>query len=297
LTALLATSGVSAAVSTTQYHLAGSDGTSWTDLDPGALASTITPVASGTLIISGNADLWTANAGYNQDLAIFVSGGAYGAGRVVAWKESGGNAGTFSPNAALVQASIPVTAATAYQVRLQWKTNKPAGAATIFAGAGPIAGQFSPTSLLLRAVPSTSFTSAAVSTAQYQLAGSDGSTWADIDAASLVLTVAPSTGSCLAILTGNADLWTATAGLNQDLAIDVNGNTVGWKESGGFAGTFSPNAAMVQAVTPMVAGSSYTVKLRWKANRPAGGGTIYAGAGPIAGQFSPTSLSAQLVCG
>jgi hypothetical protein len=39
------------------------------------------------------------------------------------------------------------------------------------------------------------------------------------------------------------------------------------------------------------------VKLRWKTNKPAGAASIYAGAGPINGQFSPTTLSAQLICG
>jgi hypothetical protein len=118
----------------------------------------------------------------------------------------------------------------------------------------------------------------------------------DIDSTSatpLVLTITPTVNS-VAILSGNADLWTANPGYNQDIGIDVNGTITAWKESGGFAGTFSPNAAMVQTVFPMSAGTTYTVKIRWKANKPASGATIYAGAGPSA-PFSPTSLTALLI--
>jgi hypothetical protein len=66
---------------------------------------------------------------------------------------------------------------------------------------------------------------------------------------------------------------------------------VGWKESGGFAGTFSPNAAFVQTVIPLKGATTYTVVLEWKANH-ATIGTIYAaaGAGPA---FSPTRLTAR----
>jgi hypothetical protein len=295
LTALLQPTGLSSAVSTKQYGLAASNGSTWTDVDASALSTTFTPAVSGNAFVGGNADLWTATAGVDQDLGLFVSGGAYGAGQLVAWKESGGFAGTFSPNAAFVQAVIPVTAATTYTVKLKWKANHPT-AATIFAGAGPIAGNFSPTSLVVQALPATTVPSSAVSTSQYALTGSNGTSWSDLDAAKLVLNIT-SPGNCLAVLTGNADLWTANAGFNQDLGIDVNGTLVAWKESGGFAGTFSPNAAFSQAVVQMTPGGSYAVKLRWKTNKPAGGATIYAGAGPIAGQFSPTTLSANLICG
>jgi hypothetical protein len=70
---------------------------------------------------------------------------------------------------------------------------------------------------------------------------------------------------------------------------------VAWKESGGFAGTFSPNAAFVESVYAMSAGSTYVFKLKWKTNTSAAGATIFAGAGPIGGQYSPTSLTAQLI--
>ncbi len=295
LTAVLQPTGLSSAVSTQQYGLAASNGSAWVDVDPSALSSTFTPAVSGNAFLGGNADLWTATAGVDQDLGLFVSGGAFGAGQLVAWKESGGFAGTFSPNAAFDQAVIPVTAATTYTVKLKWKANHPTGA-TVFAGAGPIAGRFSPTSLVVQALPATTVPSSAVSTSQYALTGSGGTTWSDLDATRLALNIT-SPGNCLAVLTGNADLWTANAGFNQDLGIDVNGTIVAWKESGGFAGTFSPNAAFTQGVVQMTPGGSYAVKLRWKTNKPAGAASIYAGAGPINGQFSPITLSAQLVCG
>ena len=100
-----------------------------------------------TVLVSGNADLWTANSGYNQDLGIFVSVNG-GAPTLVAWKESGGFAGTFSPNAAFVQAVYTMNPGNSYVFSLWWKTNKPASG-TIFAGAGPIGSAFSPTRLTI----------------------------------------------------------------------------------------------------------------------------------------------------
>ena len=97
---------------------------------------------NGFAIASGNADLWTVNAGFNQDLGIQVWGGAYPtmAGRPEAWKESGGFAGTYSPNAAAVQAVLPVVAGTTYVFQLVGKTNKP-DPGSIEIGAGPASGR------------------------------------------------------------------------------------------------------------------------------------------------------------
>lgn len=139
----------------------------------------------------------------------------------------------------------------------------------------------------------------AVSTKQYLLGGSDGVTWVDMDPALLKLTIV-SPNNARAIIFANADLWTDTAYLNQDLAITVNGQVHSWKESGG-PGTFSPNAAFVHAVFgDFFAGTTYTVKLQWKANKAAANANqhIVAGAGPYpAGSttFSPTRLSVQLI--
>jgi hypothetical protein len=135
------------AVSNQQYHLTNSDGVTWADLDAANLKLNIIPAFNARAIISGNADLWTANAGYNQDLGIFISGGAYGSGQIVAWKESGGSAGTFSPNAAFVETTQPLLKGIAYTVKLRWKANRSAAGTTIYAGAGPIDGHYSPTRL------------------------------------------------------------------------------------------------------------------------------------------------------
>ena len=275
------------AQSTQQYSLANSDGSSWRDIDAANLSISLTPGADVTALISGNADLWTATAGYNQDLAIDINGST------AAWKESGGFAGTFSPNAAFVQLVAPLTAGTSYMVKLRWKTNKAAAGATIYAGAGPIGNAFSPTRLTIQLAPSDTSIASVASTQQYSLLNSNGSTWMDLDAVHLSQTFTPSV-SGVAIVSGNADLWTENAGFNQDLAISVNGAIAAWKESGGFAGTFSPNAAFVEAVVPMTGGTVYTAKLQWKTNKPSGA-TIHAGAGPISGQFSPTRLTLEFV--
>jgi hypothetical protein len=281
-----ASANVTDKVSTLQYTLTGSNGSTWVDLDGTNLSTTITPLSDSVALLGGNADLFTADTGYNQDLAITVNG------TVVAWKESGGFAGTFSPNAAFVQARVVMTHGVAYTIKLQWKANK-ADTGSIWAGAGPISGRFSPTRLTAELFPTGTNPFSAVSTQQYTLSNSDGTTWQDIDATNLALSFTPST-SCQAIVGGNADLFTATAGFNQDIALNVNGGVAAWKESGGFAGIFSPNAAYVQAVINLNSGTPYTFKLQWKTNK-SGVSTIYAGAGPISGLFSPTSLSVKLV--
>jgi hypothetical protein len=143
------------AVITTQKSLANSDGVTWTDMDPANLVLIIAPAYDCQAILSANADLWTANAGFNQDIGISVSGGAYptAVGQPEAWKESGGFAGTFSPNAAYVETVVALAAGTVYTIKAQWKTNKP-GTSTIFCGAGPINSNFSPTRLTARLVVS-----------------------------------------------------------------------------------------------------------------------------------------------
>jgi len=270
-----------------QYSLTGSNGTGWNQIDPTLLAGTFSEPVDGTFILGANADLWTAQAGFNQDLGIGVNG------TVVAWKESGGFAGSFSPNAAFVQATLPVTANIRYNLDLRWKTNKSEGSATVYSGAGPdpAFGKYSPTSLSIEFVPSTNVVDRN-STQQYLLSNGDGKTWTDLGGASLSDSLSVP-AACAAVITGNADLWTATAGYNQDLAVVVDGQVAAWKESGGFAGTFSPNAAAVQVVQPLLAGTLYTIKLQWTTNKP-DPGTIYAGAGSAA-PFSPTRLTIQLV--
>ena len=309
--------GVYSRVSNRQYTLANSDGTTWIDLDSTSsspLTMTVTPSTSSQAIISGNVDLWTSQAGYNQDLGINIAeaSSAQYPGNIVAWKESGGFAGTFSPNAAYVQTVFPMTAGTTYHIKLQWKANKNAAGATIWAGAGPWPGSgssFSPSRLSVALVPAAGGpVNTAVDTHQLTVNNSDGNTWTDMDSTSatpLSLTVTPTVNS-MAVLSGNSDLWTSSAGFNQDIGIYVQeanatqypSNIVAWKESGGFAGTFSPNAAFVQTVFPMTAGTTYHIKLQWKANKNAAGATIWAGAGPWPGtttSFSPTRLTALLV--
>jgi hypothetical protein len=152
----------------------------------------------------------------------------------------------------------------------------------------------------------------AVTTKQLGLQNSDGQTFADMmpvpgltGGPDLVLSITPAF-NCVAILMGNASLFTNTAGINQDIGIFVSGSTapqgiVGWAEAGGFNGTFSPNAAFVQAVYPMTRGTVYNVRLKWKANKAQSGSqSIYSGAGPFpAGSgstnTSPTRLTALLV--
>jgi len=285
------------AVSTNQYQLTGNNGSTWQTMDATNLSVTVKPTATTQAVIGGNADLWTATAGINQDLGIAVTDNA-GASQLLAWKESGGKAGTFSPNAAYVQAVMTLTAGHTYVFRLQWKTNIAEGSAIIFAGAGPLTNLFSPSTISVHMMPAANLSSVAT-TAQYSLSGSNGSSWQDMDATNLVLSVT-TTGATSAVVSGNADLWTAVAGINQDIGLWISGGSFGsgqvvaWKESGGNAGTFSPNAAYVQTVVSLAATTSYTVKLQWKSNVSATGKTIYAAAG-LGPAFSPTRLTAELL--
>jgi hypothetical protein len=264
----------------------------------GLTIANFTPAAAGSALISVNVDLWTAIMGVNQDVGIFVTGGTYGTapnGTVVAWKESGGFAGTLSPNAAYAQTVIQVASGVQYTVKVQWKANKQTSG-TIYAAAGN-AGAFSPTRLTLRFFPAGTGLQDASVTTQVWKAGSTGADWTPIDSTNLKLTVMPSANS-LYVLSANADLWTATAGVNQDMAIFISGGAYGsgtlvaWKESGGFAGTFSPNAAFVQTVIPLAISVTYTITLQWKANKSTNG-VIYTGAGN--GPYSPTRITAQLL--
>jgi len=275
-----------------QYNLPNSDGATWMLLDA-ALNTTVVAAANGTIVLGGNVDLFTGQAGFNQDVAIFVQDNAL-ADQLVAWKESGGFAGVFSPNAAFVKATFPAVSGHTYIFKLKWKANKNASGATIYAAAGPGPSPWSQTSLVAQFVPAsgnTVFTSASQN--QYNLPNSDGVTWQEMDPL-LQVTVTPGANTD-SIVGANVDLFTGKAGFNQDVAIFVNDNggpdtLLVWKESGGFAGVFSPNAAAAQATFQMKSGHTYIFKLKWKANKNASGATIYAAAGPGPFPWSNTRL-------
>ena len=131
--------------STLQYSLANSNGVAWQPVSNAAFQFTLTPSVTSTYLLSANADLWTSVAGYNQDIGIMVSGGTFGTGTLVTWKESGGLTGAFSPNAAFAYTDVSLTGATTYTVWLVWKTNRNAPGVSIYAAAGPVNGTFSPT--------------------------------------------------------------------------------------------------------------------------------------------------------
>ena len=291
------------AVSTRQFSLSNSDGVTWKALGSGytqGLPVNVTPAVDSMALITGNADLWTSSAGVNQDLGIAVRttpGSSYPTvpGQPEAWKESGGSNGTFSPNAAAVQVALPLTAGNTYVVTLVWKTNKPTSGA-IYAGAGPIGSDFSPTRLAVQLAPlaSTRIVDFASTNQFHPTVPADGVSFTDLGPGSPAIHYLAS-GNGVAILAGNADLWTTTAGFNQDLAITVNGSVVAWKESGSFGGTYSPNAALVETVIPVAASMTYDVNLQWKPNHDSYHPPIYAGAGPIGGKYSPTRLTLYFI--
>jgi PQQ-like domain len=282
-------SNISSAVSTQQYTMSGNTG-SWVAMDPTNLALTLSPTTNSTVLLSANADLWTSTPSDNQDMAIWISGGSYGAGQVLGWKESGGVNG-YAPNAAYLQTVVNLSGGTTYQVQLMWRSGN--SGKTIWAGAGPLNGTFSPTRLTAEVAPSAGTVSSAVSTQQYSMTGNMGS-WVAMDPTNLALTLSPSATSTT-ILSANADLWTSTPSDNQDMAIWISGGSygsgqvIGWKESGGVNG-YAPNAAYLQTVVTLNAGTTYHIQLMWRSG--ASGTTIWAGAGPLNSSFSPTRLTA-----
>jgi hypothetical protein len=285
---------VQSAVSTAQYVLTGSDGKTWIDMDGAQLALGATRCASSTAVITANADLFTSIAGVNQDIAIFVDADGVPATQPLAWKESGGLNGTFSPNAAYLQAMYPVVVGHSYQVRLKWKANG-ATSGSIYAGAGPLpgGGGYSPARLTIQYYATAPLGQSI--TTQQKLTHSDGTSWIAVPGVAPI-SINPTVNQRV-VLGGNADLWTDTAGINQDIGITLNGALIAWKESGGFNGTYSPNAAFVQATANLTGGQAYSAQLVWKANQAApAGSSIFVGAGPlVSGAFSMTSLFAVVL--
>lgn len=283
------------------YHLdTPNDGgfSSWVEIDA-ALRATVPVTSSGIAIATANIDLWTVQAGFNQDIGIFMQDSANpGLGdQLMAWKESGGFAGTYSPNAAFVQSLVPVVAGNTYTFKLKWKPNKAAAGMTIFAGAGTQLTQFSPTRLTVRLVPASVVFSSVQKRSYHLDTPDDGGfgSWMSLDA-SLDVSVAGADTSVQ--VTANMDLWTAQAGYNQDIGIFVSDNggpdtLIAWKESGGFAGTYSPNAAFVSTTFVTRPGHNYTFRLKWKPNRTAPGGTLFGAGGTAGTEFSPTRLTVE----
>ena len=288
-----------------QSSAQNSAASTWFEVDPG-LRRGVTVGTGQAAIVGANMALWTVLAGYNQDLGIFKfssSGvpcdlGGAGNPNLLAWKESGGFGGTYSPNAAFVQAVL--TNPGQYTVTLCWKANKAAPPNTIYGAAGTAGTYFSPTILTVKTEPAANLVTA-VTNQSYSLMTQQpdaASTWYEIDPALRVTYTAPAGGGVL--LDGNMDLWTARAGFNQDIGIFSGtdcalNHLLAWKESGGFAGTLSPNAALVESLLPVSSGGSYTFTLCWKANKPAPAGTVFGAAGTADTYFSPTRLSLEFL--
>jgi hypothetical protein len=141
------TPGTSLFTATTnqQYHLTGSNGSTWVNIDSTNLVLSFTPTFNALGILSANSSLWTDHGGYNQDLGIFVNGVLH------SWQENGGT-NTFSPNAAFVHGVYgSFLRGTSYTVELRWKTNI-ADPFTIYAGAGSASTGFSPTRVTVQLV-------------------------------------------------------------------------------------------------------------------------------------------------
>ncbi len=284
-----------------RLDFSGGAAASWLDLDNLKFQFT-PPPGNWIAYISGNADLWTSTGGYNQDIGIRLVGGTYPPiqwGWPDNWRESGGSGGTFSPNAAFVQAPYAVTGGTVYTTWLQWKTNQQ-DPNPIFAGAGPIGGRFSPTTLSVVLVPvDPAVTSGGQSVSQYNQPNSDGAYWQTVSGVITPnLLISPSADSDYAVSV-NLDLWTIVSGYNQDIGIVVSGGGFGagtlvaWKESGGLAGIFSPNAAFLTTDLHLPRGTTYTVRAAWKSNTLAQvPNAIMIGAGPMNQAYSPTWLTA-----
>jgi hypothetical protein len=285
-------------VSTAQHQLASSDGATWQPLDPTNLAFELAPPADSIATVMANADLWTAAAGYNQDIGVMVEDDG-AAGVLVGWKESGGAGGTFSPNAAYLEVPYTLHAGHVYRFTVVWKTNRPAQGVTIYAGAGPVGGQFSPTRLAARIISSNDDLAAAYR-GQYHLYGAlpaaDGSGWYEEGDGYVLL---PEFDS-IALVSLNLDSWTSQPGLNQDWAlfVDVDWNflspqLLALSESGGSA-AYSPNALFIQGRFAMSRGHRYHFYLAGRSNPGSDNTNVYLAAGPLSdGTYSTTTISVE----
>lgn len=275
-------------VSTEQASFTGSDGLGW-QLLPG-MQQTFTATRTDKVGLDAEADLWTATAGYNQDLGIFIQDNGSPA-QLLSWKEAAG-AATYSPTPVTVHAILQAQGGHGYVITLRWKTNRNAPRVTIHAGAGPIDGTFSPTRLTV----SETTPDVAVITTQPTLQSSDGATWQPIPGGPSSSLTANNLQN-VATVDASADLFTDTPGYNQDLAIMVSVDgaapvVLDWQESPG-AFRFAPKATFVRVQCPVLSGHTYVFSLAWKTNRNAPGVTIHAGAGPINGSYSPTTLTVE----
>ena len=118
-----------------RYTLTENDGLTWVPLDD-FLAILVTPAATGPAWLHGYANLLTTSYNLGKQLGIRVTGGAYGAGAVVAWQESGGTVLA----SVYVQGMIPLSASVAYTIELVWKCARAMiGDEQIIAGAGTVA--------------------------------------------------------------------------------------------------------------------------------------------------------------
>ena len=306
----------SATAPSAQPTLSSSDGSTWWGMSttPGGAPSLTVSGLSGNgdiAVLGANADLWTSTAGYNQDMAIceFTDVATLPAqcpnANVVVWKEGGG-AAPFSPTGALAQGTYTLGSGHTYSFGVYWKAGRSAGGVTIWAGAGA-SGAHSASRLTVfdTGVPASDPATRVAGTGQPGLGGSNGANWAVMQAGSDDSPISDSitaTQNETAVLSANADLWTASAGYNQDIAIFVSDNggapqLVTWHESGGYSGTYSPDAVFAESTWQLQQGHTYVFTLEWKSNRLAAGAVIWDGAGPIGGAYSPTGLTVRTVIG
>jgi len=126
-------------------QLVNSDGVTWvamTGPSPGFVPGptlTVTPLANCQAIIIANTSVFTDTTTYNQDVGIYVVGGAFPTTANVPeqWQESA-SVGTFAPTALAVTKRLAFVGGTAYTITLRWKSNShsPQLNSNLFAGAG-----------------------------------------------------------------------------------------------------------------------------------------------------------------
>lgn len=283
-------STIARAVSTRSYTLSGSDPNTWKDMDATTLVLHLAPAADESAVLSGNATLWSSAGGSGEQLAISISGGTYGTGKVVTWQWSG-NQAAHSPSAVVTHGVVSLQKRMAYTIKLQWK---PASASSGTIGTGPGA-----TWLTAEILPPGSgiMASTASSGDTYYLPLGAGQDWGSIDSSKLVLHVTPTFDST-AILFASAALVNASDAnsTRPDLGIAVSSPTrgtsvVAWEESNAQgAGAVSP--VSVHGVIPLKAGTAYTITLEWKEAVPT---NFFNSAIRTSPDLSPTQLMAEVI--
>jgi RHS repeat-associated protein/fimbrial isopeptide formation D2 family protein len=292
------------------FTLTSSDGVTWAPMTSqyASMSLCVTAPLTSTAVLTANADMFqtSTQTGINQDLGIAVTPGSTGCGGNTApstvpviWKESGGGT-QYNPASVFVQTVYTMQAGTTYGVALLWKTNTTLPNGIVQAGAHSVS-PYSPTTMSAVLAPAASNTVISGISSGTSQPSFSGTSWR-VKETSTIAAFTPS-AEFNAVIVGNADVFTTTEGVNQDVGLCLAAGTgvvsvpdpcpqsqvIAWQENGGYA-AYRPIAAGVRAHIVVTPGINYKVGLVVRTNQSSGTANIGAGGNP----WSKSSVIVQL---